>query len=185
MQFTVVTGVRGMWTMTAMLDQKTAFRERLKRIDSGTQFEHSDVIGHATQIAYAKRFGEKARKPKRSFLDRVMIVVAFLCGMGAVLIGRIAYFHLSQIEGLPDAFYDLGTRGMVLFGFVMAGILTAMFHLSTRARLPALLLGCVLMHYGEAAMASNAPEFWSQIFSPDYAAEMAQKGRDYRVTPAG
>ncbi|MEZ5779839.1 MAG: hypothetical protein R3E44_15900 [Paracoccaceae bacterium] len=162
-----------------------SFQERLKRINSGTQYEHADVIGHATQRAYTRRFGDKAKKPKRTFLDNVMAVVSFLCGLIAFLLGRVAYFHLSRVEGLPDAFYDLGARGMVLFGFVAAGILAAVFHLSTRKRLPALLLGCALMHYGEAAMATNAPDFWSELFSPDYAAEMAEKGRDYRLTPTG
>lgn len=114
-----------------------------------------------------------------------MVVIAFLCGMSAVLVGRIAYFHLAQIDGLPKAFYDLGARGMYLFAFVLALVLIVIFHLSSRARIQALVVGCVVMHFGEAAVASNAPEVWSQLFSADYAAHMAEEGRDFRVTPAG
>ena len=32
-------------------------------------------------------------------------------------------------------------------------------------------------------MASNAPELWSNIFSAEYAALMAEEGKDFRVTP--
>lgn len=171
--------------MTVRVDQKTIFAERLKRIQSGQQYEHADVIGHATQKRYNRIFGKKNKKPKRSFADKMMVLIAFLCGMSSVLVGRIAYFHMAQLDGLPPAFYDLGGRGMVLFSFVLAMILVVIFHLSNRARLQALLVGCVVMQYGEAAVASNAPEFWSQLFSAEYAATMAEAGRDYRLTPAG
>jgi hypothetical protein len=43
----------------------------------------------------------------------------------------------------------------------------------------------MVMHYGEAAVASNAPELWAHIFSADYAAALAEEGKDYRLTPAG
>ncbi|OYX41692.1 MAG: hypothetical protein B7Z02_14850 [Rhodobacterales bacterium 32-67-9] len=171
--------------MTVRVDQKSIFSERLKRIQSGKQFEHVDVIGHSTQKRYNKIFGKKNQKPKRTFADKLMVLIAFLCGMSAVLVGRVAYFHLSKLDGLPPAFYDLGNRGMVLFSFVLAMILILIFHLSSRSRFQALLIGAVVMHYGEAAVASNAPEFWSQLFSADYAAAMAEEGRDYRLTPAG
>ena len=165
-------------------DQKTAFSQRLKRIQSGKQFEHADVIGQNTTKRYKKRFGDKPKK-KRTFGDKVMVLIAFLAGLSSVLLGRIVYFHLAQIEGLPPAFYDLGGRGMALAALVLAMTMTVIFHLSTKARMQALLLGCVVMHYGEAAVASNAPEFWTQIFSAEYAAEMAVKGQDYRLTPTG
>lgn len=166
-------------------DQKSAFAARLSRIQAGQQFEHVDVLGKATHKAYKRRFGAKPQKPKRSLGDRLMVLIAFLSGITAVLVGRMAYFHLAQVEGLPKAFYDLGTRGMYLFALVLALVLTVLFHLSSRARIQALLLGCVVMHYGEAAVASNAPGMWSQLFSAEYAAEMAETGRDYRLTPSG
>lgn len=165
--------------------QKTAFAARLKRIEVGQQFEHADLAGKATHRAYKKRFGTKPAKPKRTLADKLMVVIAFLCGMSAVLVGRLVYFHLARIEGLPDAFYDLGTRGMYLFAFVLALILIVTFHLMSRVRVQALLVGCVVMHYGEAAVASNAPEVWSHLFSAEYAAEMAEEGRDFRLTPTG
>ncbi|MCB2135550.1 MAG: hypothetical protein KDE08_06335 [Rhodobacteraceae bacterium] len=168
-----------------MADQKSAFAQRLKRIESGKHFEHEDVIGHQTTKRYKKRYGDKPKRPKRTFLEKLMVVIAFLSGMSSVLAGRIVYFHLAQIEGLPPAFYDLGGRGMALFALVLAMTLIVIFHLSTRVRFQALLIGCAVMHYGEAAVASNAPEFWSQIFSAEYAAEMAAKGQDYRLTPTG
>lgn len=165
--------------------QKTAFAARLKRIEAGQQFEHADLAGKATHKAYNRKFGTKPAKPKRTLADKLMVVIAFLCGMSAVLVGRMAYFHLAQIEGLPKAFYDLGTRGMYLFAFVLALVLILIFHLSSRARIQALVVGCVVMHFGEAAVASNAPVVWSQLFSAEYAAQMAEEGRDFRLTPTG
>ncbi len=166
-------------------DQKSAFANRLKRIQAGQQFEHADLLGKATHKAYKQKFGTKAAKPKRTLADKLMVLIAFLCGMSAVLVGRLAYFHLAHVEGLPKAFYDLGARGMYLFAFVLALVLIVIFHLSSRARIQALVVGCVVMHYGEAAVASNAPQVWSQLFSAEYAAQMAEEGRDFRVTPAG
>lgn len=169
----------------SVIDQKTTFANRLNRIQSGKQFEHEDLVGQHTQKRFEKKYGAKQKKPKRSFGDNLMVVIAFLSGMSSVLIGRFAYFRLSQMDGLPPAFYDLGARGMALFAFVLAMILIVLFHLTSRSRFQALLLGCVVMHYGEAAMASNAPAVWAQIFSADYAAQMSEMGRDYVVQPAG
>lgn len=166
-------------------DQKEAFSARLTRIRSGRQFEHEDLVGYQTQKRAAKIFKARSKKPKRSFADRLMVLIALLSGMSAVTVGRYAYFRLSQIEGLPPAFYDLGTRGMVMFAFVLAMVLVVIFHLTSRARFQALLLGCVVMHYGEAAVAASAPQFWAQIFTADYAAEMAAQGKDFVVHPAG
>jgi hypothetical protein len=164
--------------------QKTAFAERLKRIQSGRQFEHADVVGHSTQVKFNKILKSRPKRQRRTFAEKLMVVIAFFSGMLAVLIGRVAYFNLAKLEGLPKAFYDLEQRGMLLFAFVLACILMVMFHLSTRQRFPALLVGCIVMHYGEAAVASNAPEFWAQLFSADYAAALAEEGKDYRLTPA-
>ncbi|MBS0572518.1 MAG: hypothetical protein JSS08_04565 [Proteobacteria bacterium] len=156
-----------------MVDQKAAFAERLKRISAGQQFEHADVVGHQTQKAYNRKFGDKAKKPRRSLLDRFMVLVAFLCGASAVLLGRLAYFQMSKITGLPQAFYDLQGRGMALCALILAMVLIVIFHLSTRARLQSLALGCLLMHFGEAAVASSEPQLYSQIFPPDYVRAMA------------
>ncbi|MFO1176340.1 MAG: hypothetical protein U1E48_14265 [Paracoccaceae bacterium] len=156
-----------------MVDQKAAFAERLKRISAGQQFEHADVVGHQTQKAYNRKFGEKAKKPKRSFLDRMMVLVAFLSGASAVVLGRLAYFQMSKISGLPQAFYDLHGRGMALCALILALVLIVIFHLSTRARLQSLALGCLLMHFGEAAVASSEPQLYSQIFPPDYVKAVA------------
>ncbi len=169
--------------MVVAAQQKSAFQERLQRIQTGRQFEHADVIGKATQKAYKRKFGDKPKRPKRTFAEKLMVVIAFLCGMSSVLLGRVLYFNMAKMEGLPDAFYDLGTRGMILFAFVIAGLLMVFLHLFTKQRLSALMIGCVVMHYGEAAVASNAPELWSQVFSAEYAARMAEQGKDFRVTP--
>lgn len=171
--------------MAQMAEQKAAFAERLKRINSGQQFEHADVVGFGTQKRYEKRYGDKAKRPKRSPVDRFMVLIAFLAGMTAMLLGRLAYFQMSRIEGLPPAFYDLGARGMILFALVLAAMMVVIFHLATRVRLQALLVGVVVMHYGEVAVAANAPELWSQMFSPEYAAEISARGAEYRLTTAG
>ncbi|MGB3316305.1 MAG: hypothetical protein WBB85_18035 [Albidovulum sp.] len=165
--------------------QKTAFADRLQRIQSGQQFEHTDVVGHSTQVKFNKILKSRPKQKPRTFAEKLMVIIAFCSGMLAVLVGRVAYFNLAQLEGMPKAFYDLEQRGMILFAFILAGILMVAFHLATKSRFPALLIGCVVMHYGEAAVASNAPELWAQIFSADYAAALAEEGKDYRLTPAG
>jgi hypothetical protein len=38
--------------------QKSAFAERLARINAGKQFEHADLVGYQTQAAYKRKFGE-------------------------------------------------------------------------------------------------------------------------------
>lgn len=172
-------------TMSMTDYQKAAFSERLKRIQSGQQFEHADVVGHSTQVRFNKILKSRPKRQPRSFVEKLMVIIAFFSGMLAVLIGRVAYFNLAKIEGLPDAFYDLQQRGMILFAFILAGLLMVAFHLATRQRFTALLVGCIVMHYGEVAVASNAPELWAQIFSADYAAALAEEGKDYRLTPAG
>lgn len=169
--------------MVAAADQKMAFQARLQRIGAGQQFEHADVLGKATHKAYKRKFGDKAKKPKRSFADNLMVVIAFICGMSAILLGRLIYFKMSKMSGLPDAFYDLGQRGMLLFALVLAGVLMVLLHLFTKQRFMALMVGSVVMHYGEAAVASNAPQLWSNMFSADYAAQMAEQGKDFRVQP--
>lgn len=154
-------------------DQKAAFSQRLARISAGQQFEHPEIIGAHTQQAYDRIYGDKAKKPRRTFAEKMMVLVAFLCGISAVLLGRLAYFHLSKIAGLPKAFYELQGKGMALAALIVALTLIVMFGLSTRGRLQALALGCVLMHFGEAAVASTAPTLWSEMFSPEYVAAVS------------
>ncbi|MGL4278973.1 MAG: hypothetical protein ACRCS0_01295, partial [Albidovulum sp.] len=98
--------------MIAAADQKSAFQARLNRISKGQQFEHAEVLGKATHKAYKRQIGSKPKKPKRSFADNLMVLIAFLCGMSAVLLGRVIYFKMSKMQGLPEAFYKLEDRGM-------------------------------------------------------------------------
>jgi hypothetical protein len=172
-----------MRTVVKEFDQKNAFASRLKRINSGQQYEHEDVVGFRTQKRFDKRL---ARRPKtrRTFADKVMVLIAFLSGIAAVFGGRFLYFHMAQLDGMPEAFIDLGGRGMALFAFTLAGILTVIFHLATRARMQALVVGCALMHFGEAAVAAHAPELWGRLFSPDYVAGMSEQMAGFRLTPA-
>ncbi len=151
-----------------MLDQKTVFAERIKRINAGKQFEHADVVGHVTQKRFNQRLALRPKK-KRSHMDNLMALVAFLAGGSSVFLGRLAYFHLSQMQGLPEAFYDLQNRGMLLIAGVIAGLLVVLFHLSTRVRMQALALGCVAMYFGEAAAAATAPDLWAKMYSPEFA----------------
>lgn len=158
-----------------MLDQKSAFQERIQRINSGKQFEATDVIGKATQKRFNQRLALRPKK-RRCLADNLMVLVGFLSGAAAVFLGRLAYFHLSQVQGLPEAFYDLQNRGMMLFALVLAGIMVVMFHLSTRTRMQALVAGCAVMYFGETAVAATVPDLWSKIYSPAYTAHLVQDG---------
>jgi hypothetical protein len=137
--------------MVALADQKSSFQARLQRIEAGQQYEHADLLGKATHKAFKRRFGDRPRRPKRTLAEKLMIVIAFLSGMSAVLLGRILYFTMAKMQGLPEAFYDLGTRGMILFSLVIAGLMMVFLHLFTRQRFASLMIGCVVMHYGEVA----------------------------------
>jgi hypothetical protein len=150
-------------------NQKAAFADRLKRINSGKQYEHADIVGHDTQKRYNK-IAKGRPKHARTFGQKVMIVVAFGAGITAMLAGRLAYYHLSKIDGLPEAFYDLQSRGMFLFAIIIAGILTVTLHLSTKGRMYSLAMGCALMHFGESAAAATMPALWDEMFSPEYRA---------------
>lgn len=156
-----------------MAEQKATFSERLNRISAGQQFEHEDLVGLRTQKRFVQDFGNKPKRPKRTFVDYVMIPVAFAAGALAVLLGRLTYFHLVQFSGLPEAFYDLGGRGMVLFAMITAIVMILIFQLATRSRMQSLALGFALMHFGEAAVASTAPAFWADLFSADYVAAVS------------
>ncbi len=150
-------------------DQKAAFTDRLNRINSGKQYEHEDIVGHHTQKRYNK-IAKGRPKHARTFGQKAMIVVAFCAGIVAMLAGRLAYYHLSKIDGLPKAFYDLESRGMVLFAIIIAGILTVTLGLSTKGRMYSLVMGCALMHFGESAAAATMPALWDEMFSPEYRA---------------
>lgn len=158
---------------TNSANQKNAFAERLNRISAGQQFEHPDILGHQTHKAYKRKFGDTPKKPRRSLGDKLMIVIAFFAGIFSVLLGRLAYFYLSQRTDMPESFYELGGRGMLLAALIMALTFIVIFQLMTRARLQSLLIGCLLMHFGEAAVAQSEPQLYAQIFSPGYVAAVA------------
>ncbi|MFN0114375.1 MAG: hypothetical protein ACKVPY_06840 [Paracoccaceae bacterium] len=157
-----------------MQDQKGAFAERLKRINAGHQYEHQDVVGFRTQKLYEVKYSARdKRRGGRGPANLLMILIAFLSGIVAVVAGRLIFFHLSQMDGMPESFAQLGGKGMLLSALVVAGILTALLHLSTKGRMPALLVGCMAMHFGEAAVAANAPQLWAEMFSSEYVAAVA------------
>lgn len=170
----------------AVLNQKESFAARIQRINAGHQYEHEDIVGYQTQTRYNALKGPKdKKKAERSKSDRVMVLVALIAGIGSVLGGRLAYFHLAQMEGLPKAFYNLEGRGMILASLLFAMILIVALRLSTGGRMKALAVGCLLMHFSEAPIAANAQDVWSSLFSPEYAAQMAEQGAGYRMTRTG
>ncbi|MCV2865791.1 hypothetical protein [Defluviimonas sp. WL0075] len=167
------------------MDQRAVFTERLKRIDKGRQIEPEGVIGRKAQKKMARKYGLAAQRKREGTRNLFVMIIAVVAGGAAMLAARLAYFHLSQIEGLPEGFYDLQGRGSALIAAVILGFLMAFFGLHGKGRVPALLLGCAVMHFGEAAVAANATELWASLFSPDYASAMAAKGADYVLTPTG
>ncbi|HPE25289.1 MAG TPA: hypothetical protein P5036_15760 [Albidovulum sp.] len=167
------------------MDQKTVFTERLRRIDKGKQIEPEGVIGRKFQKKYEHKFGVKAQRERQSTRNAFVLLIAIALGALAMLCGRLGYFHLSKLEGLPEAFYDLQGRGVAIIVGILLAFLMAFFGLYGKGRVPALLCGCALMYFGEAAVAANATELWARIFSPEYAQAMAAQGADYVLTPAG
>ncbi len=161
----------------AMLDQQAVFAERIGRIAAGRQFEHEDLVGYQTQTAYNRRAARVAKRPKAGFSGRIMKMVALAAGAGSVVLGKMAYFHLSQVQGLPKSFYDLEMRGMVLATLLTAAILTAVLRLNVQGRLALVVMGLAAMFYGEGLVALAQPGLWGALFSPEYASEMAASGR--------
>ena len=94
------------------MDQKTVFTERLRRIDKGKQIEPEGVIGRKFQKKYEHKFGVKAQRERQSTRNAFVLLIAIALGALAMLCGRLGYFHLSKLEGLPEAFYDLQGRGV-------------------------------------------------------------------------
>jgi len=168
-----------------MLDQKMAFDQRLKRISKGKQVEAPDVVGHRIQKRYVKKYGTKAERSRRPFRDGMMLIYSILGGAGALLGGRLVYFHATQFDGLPEAFYKLEGKGVLLATLVLAAIFVVFLGVQGKGRIPALCVGLMLMYFGEAAVAANATALWAELFSPEYAAEMAARGADYVLTPTG
>ncbi len=167
------------------MDQKAVFAERLKRIDKGKTIEPEGVVGRSFHKKYEHKFGAKARRSRQSARNSVVMVIALVAGAAAMLAGRLGYFHLSQIEGLPEGFYDLQGRGVAVIVAIILAFFMAFFGLYGKGRVPALLVGCALMYFGEAAVAANATEVWARLFSPEYAQALAAQGADYVLTPAG
>ena len=58
------------------MDQKSAFAERLARISSGQQFEHSDIPGKQTHQAYNRKYAAQNKKGRMAPRDKMMIGVA-------------------------------------------------------------------------------------------------------------
>lgn len=143
--------------MQAVMDQKSAFAERLARISSGQQFEHSDIPGKQTHQAYNRKYAAQNRKGRMAPRDKMMIGVALLSGALSVLAGKIGYAVATHMSGLPKAVYTLEGRGVFVLALMVAMALTAILHLSTKGRLQALVLGCLLAHFGVTAMAQANP----------------------------
>jgi hypothetical protein len=161
----------------AMLDQQSVFNERVQRIAAGRQYEHEDIVGFRTQSAYNSRAKALSRRPPVTLRDKLMKWVALVVGAGSVLGGKLTYFHAAQIDGLPQAFYDLEHRGMALAVFLIGATLTMVLHLGAKGRMGMLILGLAAMYYGESLIALAQPDLWAGLFSPEYAASMAEAGR--------
>lgn len=169
--------------MTMSGRQRTDFAERLARIQSGRQFEPSDVLSRDAQKRLMRQ--QKAARRKVGLAARLAVPFAFLCGLVAMLAARLGYFALTRVEDLPPAVYTLEDRGVALIAFVISVLMIVAFRLMTWGRALALALGCLTMYYGEVAIAANAPDLWAHFFPADYAASLAEKGRDFRLTPTG
>lgn len=159
-----------------MGDQKALFAERVNRINAGAQFEHADVIGNHTMALYDKRKKRGAYTKRAPGLPKIIsLPIAFVVGAGSMQVGRMVYFHLAQFKGMPEAFLDLGERGMFVSAIIIALILMGTFRLYEGARLPAMMAGFLLMMFAEAPIAMIAPELWAQMFSPQYMSELARE----------
>lgn len=168
-----------------MMEQKAAFDSRIKRIATGKQVEAEGVVGHKMQKRYEKKYGTRADRNRRPLRDGFMLIYSFVAGAGALLGGQLIYFHASKIEGLPESFYKLEGKGVLIATLVLAAILIVFLGVQGKNRIPALALGLMLMYFGEAAVAANATALWAEMFSPEYAAKMAARGADFVLTPAG
>lgn len=146
--------------MISTATQKEAFADRIQRITAGQQFEHADLVGYQTQVAMAARNKLKPKKAPRTLRDKVMIGVAFTCGIAAVALAQTTYQILSKLPGLPEVVYKSEGKAVVLLAMIVSICLILLFQLFTRGRIQALVLGCLLMYFGN-----------SMLQSPDVAAQ--------------
>lgn len=114
------------------------------------------------------------RQKRRQWI-LVKILAGFAVGFGALLIGKLAVFHLVPDSSPAESIYlaglaTIGDKGVGLALALMLMILLALKPLMAKASLGA---GYATLLYGETDVASRFPEMWGTIFSPGYAAEIA------------
>ena len=80
---------------------------------------------------------------------------------GLIAVGLALIFGLMDVVNFAHG--ELITVAGYCMFFVATNIIAS----------PWLALGCVLMHFGEAAVASTAPTLWSEMFSPEYVAAVS------------
>ncbi|MGC8202520.1 hypothetical protein ACP2AV_07435 [Aliiroseovarius sp. PTFE2010] len=160
--------------------QQSGFQERLKRIEQrgpntlGKVYVGDGGSVDAKKSRKAKNTVAKPQKSRRSFAAKLVgVTIAGTLGFGAVLIARVALFHLLGLrDPMADPVTQLWQEGGAALG---AGFLLALiFGTLRKGQLLMLVFGLgagLTLGHNTVHM---APHLWDQATSPVYTNKVMQ-----------
>ncbi|MEP5759683.1 MAG: hypothetical protein ABJ327_10360 [Litoreibacter sp.] len=168
--------------------QLSEFHARLNRIDSGESHLAEGLIDKRTIDAVRNR-NMKQKRPaetrvKPSFIRQcVDLVVTVFFGLLAILIGRVAFFHLSTLssENFAIVGQTLETLGPSLGPWCVSAIFLFFVIVglgkSDESHASGIVIGALVMFLGEAFIANQAQGAWERMYSVEYVDEMLVQAR--------
>ncbi|MBU2982316.1 hypothetical protein KO498_10905 [Lentibacter algarum] len=157
-----------------------AFEKRMKRIakNEGGQRNMLAGEGDVKSTRFTAEDLRRATKPKKSagpkttFKDLPKAVIGFGIGLLAMLVARLAGFHVIASYVFGDALTSLlMLRGAeIALAIVVMFILGMILKINSGLGKMAMTAGMALMLIGEPEVARYAPSIWQEMFSPQYAA---------------
>lgn len=148
---------------------KQVFRDRIQRVASG---------GHNTMAqVYVGRAGSVAPKAEKPALmsELQVLPMAALTGAIALVLGRLASFHLFSADGavaaelIPPAGYSAAG---ILIGIALALVLGKLFRVDKGIRFLALAGGLIAMIWFDKGLVAAYPDIFAMMFSENYVIEM-------------
>lgn len=169
--------------------QKSHFSDRISRIDKGGLNTNGTLYAGVDE---AKQIRKKGRRKKHKRLDNseafsaiFMVPIAFVCGVVAMLAGRIgAYQLLQNPESIPSQYASIFPLiGDVGIAALLALVLSMLLGLGKGARLVMLMAGFSAVMLFESSIIKLAPEAFASVFSEDYVATAVAAAPENPLTP--
>ncbi len=157
-----------MSTAEASTHARGDFHDRLHRINAGqTLCDDDGLIPPEVARRYARKRPSRWREIMGNTLYPLSIIFAFILGMIAVLVGRLARYHIGGADN-PDLDVDILLAMDVGMAAMVAFALRMMFSLESKVHMSAKTMGIM----ATVATMHNAvhiyPEMTAIIFSEEY-----------------